>query len=517
MANAICNVCGADISPNMKLCEGCGAPIELQIEAATISASTPKRIRRFLIPAIILLGLIIIVTFIMIFTKKSKYETLSNIIFVGEIEDTISVYKKDKVIATMDGELYEMVYNLKQQKAAVLVRETSDDDDSSMDGYSLYIVTDKITLIADEVADCQISASGDGIAFTKKNGSDSETSELCLWRNGKVVTVTDAYVADGSYVISPDGKVVASTLLNDDEREGFYYNGEIISLGKDIVPTAISNDAKYVYYEKEDSFYVQKGAEEDTKNKLGENVNDYYFNLDLSQVVYSSNGKAYLSRNGGYKEILASDISSFLLPSDTVYDGSIIGVADFSDTFYINDSQEIAYIDGKYGADVILESVHNPQLANDGKTIHYLKDESIYKINGKIKYANMNEIVEEDVADFLATSDGASVYYATTDEELYYQKGTQKPVFVGDDPTNGFRNWTLYRDNSLLFINDDKLYIATGKKVEAVTEVEDEVDFLFNINIDNWIKGIIFVFNDNDNEYFYYSFDGSGFIRQQYQ
>ena len=143
-----------------------------------------------------------------------------------------------------------------------------------------------------------IASSGDGVAFVQE--VDGDVGTLCLYKGGKTTTISADVSAYNRLSISPDGSVVGYTVYDDVEYEtiGYFYDGKQKELGKDIIPVAISNGAKHVYY-KNGKLYVQRHST-DTKVALVSIVY-YSLNKDLSELIFTadtSNGyRSYISRN----------------------------------------------------------------------------------------------------------------------------------------------------------------------------------------------------------------------------
>lgn len=526
MTSVKCKNCGADVPANMKFCGTCGTPAEHPEVSGngepTVATPVPGKamavtgkLMKYIKPAIVLVAVIIIASIAFNIFKPAKYTQPSSRLFISQDDDSVVIALDGKTKSTIKGRLGNQSYSFDGKTAAILVNDSDESTyGSDSEGYSLYIVTDKATFVTDGVHDdIKLSLSGDGIAFTREIDNDTRTAELCLWSVGKVSTVTTDYSTRNGFSISPDGKTVAYTLYDEDEDkvEGCYYNGKETSLGKDIIPVAIANGAKYVYYNKKDSLYVQAGANGDSKNKLGEGVYDYYFNNDLTQIIYNSSSKAYISRNGGEKESLSDTISYFILPAGTVSEynnGQVIGISSFADTFYINGSSVI-HINGKFETNNAVKNANNPQLAKDGKTIIYRRNDSIYKINGTKENAEDKELVKEDVHNFIATSDGGAVYFCNTDDELFYQKGTGKPVRIGEDLGGNYfygDYWAMFGGNKLFFISDDELFWSTGGKGKAVTDIDGDIDYMFANN-----KFVYVQATDGSDTFTYISKDGEKF------
>jgi hypothetical protein len=255
---------------------------------------------------------------------------------------------------------------------------------------------------------------------------------------------------------------------------------------------ALSNGAKYVYYSKansdgEYSLYVRKGTE-DTKLGAYNNYSSVYLNRDGSQMIYHSDDKACLSVNGGDKQSLRNSVDELLVPSGTQTSFArsyVYGISDFRNTFYTAyDSEFGAYaiirINGDYETERVARNIASATLCNDGKTLIYRKDDSLYKIDGLKQDAEEIELVDGDVAGFDAAENGGAVYYVTTDDEAYYLKGTGKAKLISSDvqPSEYGGYQIAYYDNAGLFyyVSDDTLYSSkNGGKGAQVKGINGDV------------------------------------------
>ncbi len=534
MTNLKCKNCGADIHPNMKFCGVCGTPAEYpeaKEPAAAASAagyqaaapaakkgiSTAAKLMMIIVPVIII---VVVVAAGILFTslKPSKY-VQSSWLYIYNEEEEVAIMPKDAPEPTikLEGYMYDYSMSMDGTAAAVLIY-----NEGSI-GYSLYYVNNKATFIADEVYEAVIAASGKSVAFSKVRENESLTTELCIWSDGKITTITDDCSAYCPIAVSPDGKTVAYTVNDEDADEdeegyiGYYYNGKEIEIGEDIQPFAVADGAKHIYYQKDSSSYVQKGTDSDSRNKLGEDIYDFFYNRDLTSVIYNNGSKSYISRNGGSKEGLSGLFEGLLLPqgveefTDDYYYSRIYDISDFTDTFYMTSEDSVIHINGKYETNRVASNVDRAQLVQDGKTIIYQKGDSIYKVNGMKEDAEDVELVEEDVQDFIATSDGKAVFFYNTDDELMYQKGTGKPIHVADDLeyllySEDDHIWAMFDGNKLFYVSDEELCWTTGGKGTAV-DIEGENFYVM-------VEGnrlLIVSYYEEDYYYGYSTLDGENF------
>jgi hypothetical protein len=506
-----CKNCGAEVSANMKFCGTCGTPVERTdtpvTETAAASGSlkagaSAAKLRKFIIPAIIIVAVVVagIAAFNMF--MPSKYETAKGVVYIWQDEDNVVVEPNGKGRTQIEGKLASQFRSFDGTKALVMINESgSETYGADSEGFALYYVSDKVALITDGVYDARLSLSGGGAAFTKEVDYNTGECELYLWDGAKTVTVTDAMSVNHGYCLSPDGKIVAFVTADSGDYSGALYNGKFVALGSDVQPVAVADGAKYVYYNKNSTFYVMKGTDTSAKQKLGDDVYTHFFNKDLSQVVYAGGGKSYISRNGGDKQPLSGVVSYFLAPGGALNRDNVLGVASFADTLFYNDSNGITRINGKFETESVVKNVAGAYLADDGKTVVYKKNDSLYKVDASKTNAETVKLVDGGVASFVAVDDGSAVYYANDDGELYYQKGTGKPVLVGDYAQDG--NLAVFKGKTLYYISDGELYVSSGAKGKLVSQFDDKV-----ISVGAGTYAITVQTTDGTDRYTYRSTDG---------
>ncbi|MDR3209587.1 MAG: zinc-ribbon domain-containing protein [Oscillospiraceae bacterium] len=532
-----CPKCGADIPENARFCGSCGEPIDAPVKTpaadipeyaptpavadevtATVPATeyappaypepeaegAPKRgpfgklPLKLIIPAAAVV-VIVIAAVLATALKPGKYAEQKGSTYISTFDGEVVVIASDGTRTAIDGELENQVKSLDGTRAAFLV-------DEGGDWYTLYYLDRgaKPRLVAEDVYDYEFAASGTAIVYLNDYDYDDQAGTLALYSGGKTTTITNEAYSAGMW-ISPDGKTVTYTADYDDgDFEGYYWSGKATSLGKNKEPRAIADGAKYVYYFKGSTFYVQKGAKDDTKTKLGDDASGIIFNRDLSQAVYNSDGAAYITRNGGEKKKLSGELSSFLAPTGTQNARSVYGVASFADTFYKNGAGAIIRVTAKFETVSVAKSVDTVYLAGDGKTLFYLKNESVYSVSGLKANADAKELTgSEDVTEFRILADGKTFYFVNDDDELFYQKGAAKAKQIGEIDSDAYNALAVYKGKTLYFISDGELFSAAGAKTAAVKGVVDELDYVtagpFSVTISN-----------TDDEY-YYSTNGAKF------
>ena len=506
-----CTNCGGDVASNTNFCGLCGTPIDHKEDSTEKKAVSPastfdaSKLKKYIIPAILVIALIIVAVIARNAFKPSKYVQYNSTFGFRPTDEEIVIQPPGKEKTTIEGLMMHGEFSLDNSKVAFIVVE----DDNYGGGGTLYIADEKgAERIADDVYKMTIASSGEGVAFVQE--VDGDVGTLCLYKGGKTTTISADVSAYNRLSISPDGSVVGYTVYDDLEYEtiGYFFDGKQKELGKDIIPVAISNGAKHVYYQKNGKLYVQKGDNTDTKVSLGEYRFITAFNKDLSELIFTadtSNGyRSYISRNGGEKERLPGEITDILLPAGTIRNEHVLGINSFADTYYLTYDDDVYHINGKYESRKVLSNAYEPQLSIDGKTIFYQDYDNIEKINGSKESAEAVELVEEDVYSFVVTGDKDAIYYITYDGELYYQKGKGKPVLVDNDLSSD--RFALYMGNKLFYVSDEELYVSTDGKGTAVDGIDGYVERVVSV-----LNSVYVYANDDYDTLVYQSIDGENF------
>jgi hypothetical protein len=444
--------------------------------------------------------------------KPSKYTQAKKGSFIFSLDgETVFISSKgDRT--TFDGESRNTGSSMDGTKAAFAVADEYGQE------YTLYYSDGGVPKkVADgENIRFSLAASGKALAYaTWDDGDDSYAeSTLYVYSGGKSTKIAGSAAAY-SISISPDGKTVAY-IGNYDDGDGdftaYIWNGKSSDAGKNKTPVAVGDGGKYFYYRNRDGvLFVQKGTRDDTKQRLG-NGEAHLFNRDLSQVIFGHDDRSYISVKGGERQGLSGMFYSFASPAGTGVaasgDSNIAGVSSFANTFYLsgnnnmNVNTNIVRITGKYETETVVRSIDGGAfLADDGKTLLYIKNNDAYKINGMRSGAEGVKLAD-DVESFVAAPNGGAIYYIDEDGELFYQKGTGKPKSLGDADT---MSYALFEGKTLYFVEDGELNSATGDKVDSsgFRGIDDDIRYVYASN--HWV----IVYDEDYSSYA--SFDGKRF------
>jgi len=421
-------------------------------------------------------------------TSPKKYEQSKSYIHFAQDGDSVTVIPVGKTRFTIDGYITSVTRSLDGSAAVIIVNEQSSWGGRTEDNL-LYFITDRAQLVSDGVLSAWFSASGNAVVYSKEYDSSSGTAELWHYSGGSQTRISNDYSAYSNCAVSPNGKAVVFSTRNNDREIGYLWNGRLNELGRDIFPIAVSNDARYIYFGRGGAFFVQKGTNNDNRERLGDvnDINYLFANRDLSQVIYNVGPRAFISSKGGERVSLSDAVSSFLTPDGTgamYHDSSMViyDISDFADTFYLNRDGNIIRIDSRFETSNVARTSGYVSLANDGRTLTFLRNRSIYRVNGLRQSEDATEIVGGDVVSFAATSDGNSVFYVNDINEVFYQSGTRRPVTVSNHITGtgyGSYQFSLFQGKTLFYISDDELFSSTGDKGQVIRGLDGRVTGVF--------------------------------------
>ncbi len=478
-----CPNCGTKYEDNVKFCATCGTQLPdapeaiLQVEdpapASEKKAALPKTILGMPIAKLAALCAAVLAVIVLL------------IIFIPKLFGGGSVGVKDVVMAEGDGEKW-----FGFSKSGKVVSQNNEakmrQQDLTGDGKLFVFITSEKELwtfngssfkkIAEDVADFDLAPVGTGIAYT-----DLEDT-LYLYNGSKSQKVYEEITS--FCCISPDGKAVAFTVKGEENTKAYLYNGKVQELGKDILPVALSDGGKYVYLQRNTSdnqaYYVQKGTDSDSRQKLGDNFRSAIFNTTGTQVLFFDGSKTYFCENGGERQSVSSNRLSALLPENTFIHGSSYAYSNLKNQFYTfsgDTGTNISLLTSKLELESRMKNVSDYELQKDGKTLVYTKNDNLYSANISKSSPEGTKLVDS-VNDFVVSQDGKTVMYLDEDRVTYTVKTSGgKAAKVSEDSYSD----AVACGSGFLYVIDSELYYTTGGKGSKVSGLSDDVQNISNM------------------------------------
>lgn len=371
----------------------------------------------------------------------------------------------------------------------------------------LYVMNSKgAKKVAEDVDTVKVSAFGDSILYINEDG-DLYVGEIAKADKAKKID-SDVTAINA---ISPDGGTFAYTCAvedknedEDEEESSFTVEGDVyLSKNgkkgekfdkKDSVILAVSDDAKYVYYQKESGYYVNETKLADSEDNLSFGC----FNRDGSQLIYTSvdvktsddddedyeepEEKTYMVVKGKEKISLAKgSYSTLLAPSGakvTRNSCTYVNAKSVEDTaVMIGDSYYL--IKNKKGDTEKLSELKNAEdlvMLEDGETVVFIKNETLKTFNVTKYNKNATEYeLDEDIRDFSCTLDGEHIYVRDTDNTLYYVRSTKLMTKIDDDVTS---NYEAIDGGKVYYVSEDAELFYAKKSAAVKKVISDDVLYI---------------------------------------
>jgi hypothetical protein len=388
-------------------------------------------------------------------------------------------------------------------------------------GWELYLIRGKnIISVATDVIDFVLAADGDALAYRvapshlyyRKTGKDDEASLIskncnspayCLSQNGKELAYTAADTAGVSYL----------------RVESYSSNRPYFENAAGLVPVAISNQSRYIYYtDQSGALYVfdSKNAQK-VKCATAPDPSSLIFNRDFTEVLFTENGGTVLFSKGERKQIVGAASTEYLqlLPNQRVASRALVsGTQYMMKSFYQNyflhevgTGKKLTYLDrsGNLTDVSFVDSLETVTVTDKG--VYFLLtgingenvSRELYHVKqGKTESAR----IEWGVTYYCANVDGSRVLFTGYEDALYVYRaetGTQRicDSIISDTLTVTADDlFCFYREEGVLCVSDnggELRDIATGVTHFAVdthvlyyaTEPSEDGTFSIYVNYRN--------------------------------
>lgn len=520
----ICKNCG--YTGDGKFCPKCGSPLvaeQVQPNATTADsattengtvAETPKteassknpiasmdKAKLFKLIGICVGAMVALIVLILVIKgcagSKGNWTTYdkSVIMKIEMINDKITLITSDgKMIDGPDEDRIGSCYYSADRTSGVCVL-----------GDTLYAVNVKsFTKIDEDVRVASLSLDGTGVAYI----SDNELYLYNISKKSKSDKITDELYSTDYVVLSPDGDSLA--YIDEDRRCHLVINGkEKDDTIKEAYPIALANSGKYFYYVKDSKFYVM--PKDKDAEKLGEDISVVTFNEDLTQAVYSYNGKTYFCEKGkkADENISSKGSATIVAPKNAIYayykQAYYCFTADLGEQVY-SINGDVYYVNSKMSADRIVSDPRRGYISENGKSLVYIKNGRLYRMDKISSNATSEELatsMDFYVSNVYASDDLKDIYVVTDDDELYYINSREKATKLYDDK---FKN-VCVMDDILYFIGDygnstgtGYLFCSDGGSKPKKIVSTDDVNNLYGISayIDNATNQAVLFFTQED-------------------
>ncbi len=483
------------------------------VSNGTPAAEPPKKKKGFPFVPVILIGILLVAVIVVVAIFLPKGKTKDGI----EFSEKSLMYNGSSFFTT-DGKELEvnnvdsLAYNYDNSVVAYL---TTDD--------TLYVIDSELAPveIENDVLNMEVSYSGSSIAYTV--GDDYAVTTLYVYNVKKDNSVKiDTNVYAYNYLVSPNGKQVAYLKDYEGNSDNTLYVAAVGKDGKKVdkdgcIPLAIGDNGKSFFYtDNSDSsnvklyWYNGKDAEKISRDVSG----SYYFNNSVSEILFTKSGNTYFYRIGmDEPSKVASDALSGVWNYEfeaTAQDytfgnqssAALVNRSKLTEWVFATDS-DICYLnkDGKDSAKLCdADGISKITVAQNGKSLIYLKDGKLYKITKFGADREETELYEGDVYinGYVANKDLSDIYVVSDEAELYYCKSKKKLVKISNDFAD--KNDMAYNEaaKTIFYIEDGNLYSSgkNGKKKELVAESVTDIA--------NYANGILYMVTEDGVNSCYY-------------
>lgn len=482
---------------------------------------------------------IIITMFLSLFLESSRgdYEyKSSNAIEVNYNNGKNQTYiynGKGKLLHTIDKTVAPLLFTPDGTKAVLSLNKSASD--------LYYVNAHEVIQLKGILTFLNISDDGRYLFYTKTD-SESNYSLRCYDTKKKKENIIASHHQQQSttekkysydyVVVSPDGKtysfskvcinLIASTSNSStfDLEAYISINGKKPkSYGKNKLIFGISNEGKYVYYEKlYDTglcigFYVKA---QNNEVELSDELNRPFFNKDFTEIMYTTKEGTYLCIKGNdIQKISDAQVKDIILPKLGIknnYFGMYFGIETFLKKVVRCNDQSIYYIGKGYQAKMIttLDNVNSLYLSNNGaKLIYQNSSGPIIKISN-IPGEYRKETISNEATSYVVSNDLNDIYYLNNLQELFYCKASNMPIKL----TSGVTGLLLNPSGNIAFFMKESeagtrmlYYSKNGSKPLPVKDSESVNEII------TWNYGIVFKKNRNGKTDIYYNTSGAQFKR----
>ena len=482
-----CTYCGTENNNNYKFCLKCGAQLTNDVPVKTKKMKkSSKRIsgKSIIVWGIVVLALVVLFNFGRNMFKQPKFSLAET--------NIMKVYKEDEdqTYILNNTSLLKNAFDGRGSYSPRNVDGTIGAFIAGNDNAELILVCENDAMVIDdEVEDVVVSASGQYIAYLKKDG----TLLICD-KEGNRSSIADDVVIEAGTMLSPDGKCVSYVVQDEEDYILYVYDGKKTNkIGKNLICVGLTNSAKKIYcYNIENTGLYICSLDGDSTKLAAEVGSRFMFNETQTELLFSSGGSWYLTMNGRDK-IKISGTSNNIYPigpdsmgytyvyaydydNNTIFNISIYGLNSLSNQVYRESgANTLFYINEDWDKKSAGNGVDGCSFSDDGEVVFFTRNHQLYKTS--ISDFGNRTLMAEEVVDFQVTSDGSAVYYTDLTDTLWYQKGIGKPKRIADD----VYSLDMTHDDYALFITDygsDSGVLYSSKNGGSKKKISDDVYYL---------------------------------------
>lgn len=469
-------------------------PVQIPVANEEVPAEKSKKKKKWLfIPVVIifvaLVALVISLINSLSSDKNDKY--VENALDAMRIDDRYFLWNEQGEYVEIEDAIYDYKFSGDHSVMAYLI---------DLGVKDLYYIDENMEpeYVAENVASYAVSYNGEYILYIDNLNDEGTAGDLYLYciENGKVTEIdTDVY--PDYYVLSPNGKNVAYVKDYEGVIDNTLYLAGIKmdpeKIDKDgSYPVAVKDNGKGVYYVTANSrlyFYNDNDAEKIASDLLG----TIYVNKDMTELIFNANEKTYFysEKMEDPVKICSHYFEGVIVPENIVQKNEgvgtrVVGKDTFENSVIMTEGGLYWFEKKETDGYKIVSSYDDCQLAADEKSLIFLDDGELYKVEKFGEDMDKNLLFDEEYVDEFFANDNLSKVYVVIGEELHYVKKENKTELITDKLYDTFFS-IIYDDKEekIFFIEEGDLFAAktNEKSKEKVDEKVENVYGNFNITI----------------------------------
>jgi len=431
-----------------------------------------KMVRNFFLRVVAIVAVLVVlaVSAFIYYTRPARYteQTSSvNFLFVPAEGKTL-ILVNGTVRGEAVGELGAVSHNGRGDTYAAMIGET------------LYLIRGKnVTPVAEGVLDFVLAADGAALAyrtaptnlFYRGTGKRDETSLISQNCNGS------------AYCLSANGKELAFTATDESgvthlRVESYSGNRPYIEGTAGLVPIAITNSSRYLYYTDADGglYVLDSDAAQKIKCATAPDLTTLIFNRDFTELLFTENGGTVLFVKGERRQIVGVSSTEYLelLPNRRVAsrilsNGTQYMLKSFYKNYFLHaegTGKKLTYLDKKGnladvsfvdGADTVTVTDKGVYFLQTGVNGENVSRELYHVKSGKTEPSR----IEWDVNEYCTNVDGSRVMFRGFENALYVWRAETGATRLCDSIVAGSLSVTaddlfcFYRAGGVLTVSDN--------------------------------------------------------------
>lgn len=489
-----CPACGCENAQGTKVCQGCRLILIPENAPAIVLAPKKQKrnTRKVVIGSICSLALLFLaVVSANVFTA---YSNNGSYIYAKNSILSYYLYDDDQTIVVQNGVIHPTRMNGDEDVDYVKVNMDGMRGVHKVNGTLYAIANESLFKITDDAIEYGISADGAKIWYIDDN--------MALYsveiESKKVIHISDD-LDSFNVCLSPDGNIVLYTACGELNAccDGIYWK-----LGKDMQPLCASNNGKTIYAMStaNGALYATdlKGSK---REKIVAQVDQCIFNAKGTECLFSSDGKTYISINGGEKNKIYNEELILLLPDKCesyAYSrcSDYTQVKTFKNAVFMigsgESSAEIGFLNKKYEYIRLEKNANKIILSHRGNNVFFVKSNILYC--RKIQEESTNIKLGEDIKDYAVSENGKKAFIITytNDFSQVKVKEAATPKKLAEDMVSV----ESFKNKAFVLSDDDTLYRMDGNKK---VKIGDDVYFEYGALVNTFIfseQDVLFVSSD---------------------